>query len=681
MSTKEENNNGDGENYTCNISNNVNSMSTTSAKLPVETKEIQQTNVKIIIDLSFDEYMNDAEIISLSSQLTRCYSTNRSTINPVDLIFTSFNKRIEERFVLRLKDYLNWKNISFHSQYYLNYFNTDNNNRTNSDGGDDGGNGKLIYLTADSDNIINTLDENNIYIIGGIVDKNRHKSLCYNKAVEEGIETARLPIENFIKLSSRKVLAINHVFDILIKWLEHKDWEKAFLESEFKQILRKSTHEKSKTAEKTLSSPTSRKRKSNVIKTKFSKITSKANQTLSKRTGITNSKYIKRDSKSKPSLMKQKLKTVTDKNDDDEMSSNNNLESKKRQSEKTIVQTYNVMEVNKLSKEFPDEYWQFHAESGYGMISSILGMVLSPDGTMLATLSIYGVVKIWDTIDFRMLQKMRDVKEKNIDEFYVGKFTPSHTHLIVGGKLKDRYKWDEEERDNPVLPGPLKIFDVIAGECIGKLEGHVEEVLSIKSVIFKGENYYITTSQDGYFIKWKMDDDWITLKEKILIEDGYIVFYISFLPNTGNKYFLAAIDDIIKLYDFETGQLLQNFEESLYSQYCDCVKFIHPKILSGNRCKSPQPSESTATPLQYAYFITRGVETIVSEYAKIARNGEDFLLEKVRIFQHDSYVSNSWFVKVSSNGRYLAAPTMKGEVCIFNLRTGNIVAILDDHEI
>ncbi|CAJ0829575.1 15945_t:CDS:2 [Entrophospora sp. SA101] len=175
MSTKEENNNGDGENYTCNISNNVNSMSTTSAKLPVETKEIQQTNVKIIIDLSFDEYMNDAEIISLSSQLTRCYSTNRSTINPVDLIFTSFNK-------------------------------------------------------PDSDNIINTLDENNIYIIGGIVDKNRHKSLCYNKAVEEGIETARLPIENFIKLSSRKVLAINHVFDILIKWLEHKDWEKAFLE-------------------------------------------------------------------------------------------------------------------------------------------------------------------------------------------------------------------------------------------------------------------------------------------------------------------------------------------------------------------------------------------------------------------------------------------------------------------
>lgn len=74
-----------------------------------------------------------------------------------------------------MKNYLNWKNISFHSQDYLNYFNnTNNNNRTNSDG-DDGGNGKLIYLTADSNNIINTLDENNVYVIGGIVDKNRHK--------------------------------------------------------------------------------------------------------------------------------------------------------------------------------------------------------------------------------------------------------------------------------------------------------------------------------------------------------------------------------------------------------------------------------------------------------------------------------------------------------------------------
>ena len=43
----------------------------------------------------------------------------------------------------------------------------------------------LVYLTADSDNELGELDPAAVYIIGGIVDRNRHKQLCYNKAVEE----------------------------------------------------------------------------------------------------------------------------------------------------------------------------------------------------------------------------------------------------------------------------------------------------------------------------------------------------------------------------------------------------------------------------------------------------------------------------------------------------------------
>lgn len=50
-----------------------------------------------------------------------------------------------------------------------------------------------------------------MYIVGGIVDKNRHKGLSARVAAELGIETGRLPIEEEgIKLSSCTVLSTMH---------------------------------------------------------------------------------------------------------------------------------------------------------------------------------------------------------------------------------------------------------------------------------------------------------------------------------------------------------------------------------------------------------------------------------------------------------------------------------------
>ncbi|ORX34194.1 guanine-1-methyltransferase-domain-containing protein [Kockovaella imperatae] len=88
---------------------------------------------------------------------------------------------------------------------------------------------KLVYLSADASEELITLSEDEVYILGGLVDKNRYKLLCEDKAKSLGIRTARLPIGRYIAdLPTRKVLTVNQTFEILVKYLELNNWAHAF---------------------------------------------------------------------------------------------------------------------------------------------------------------------------------------------------------------------------------------------------------------------------------------------------------------------------------------------------------------------------------------------------------------------------------------------------------------------
>jgi tRNA (guanine9-N1)-methyltransferase len=98
--------------------------------------------------------------------------------------------------------------------------------------------GEVVYLTSDSPHTLSRLNPYSTYVIGGLVDKNRHKGICYKSAMSTitptstsntpsslpppniHVKTAKLPISKYMSMTSRQVLATNHVVEILLRWME-----------------------------------------------------------------------------------------------------------------------------------------------------------------------------------------------------------------------------------------------------------------------------------------------------------------------------------------------------------------------------------------------------------------------------------------------------------------------------
>lgn len=201
--------------------------------------------VTILFDCDFDDLMMDHERKSLAGQITRCYSDNRKSAFRTHMAVTSFGKQLKERYVTTLNgQHLSWKEMQFFPEDFVEVAGKAQEWMTKQNGGRLAGalasdgevelselqkQGEVIYLSSDSDKTLTELKPYTTYIIGGIVDKNRHKGLCHKRALDRGIKTAKLPIGEFLKLNSRKVLATNHVSEIMLKWLEFGDWGEAFM--------------------------------------------------------------------------------------------------------------------------------------------------------------------------------------------------------------------------------------------------------------------------------------------------------------------------------------------------------------------------------------------------------------------------------------------------------------------
>ncbi|KAJ7228199.1 guanine-1-methyltransferase-domain-containing protein [Mycena pura] len=174
---------------------------------------------RVVVDLGFDEKMTEKEVQSLCSQLGYTYSANRSAENPFKLVFSSLNGKCLARLESQCDAaYRRWQHSEWWSEGYERLWGADPTVKQS-----------IVYLTADSDEELTELKPDETYIIGGICDHNRLKNECLNKAQADGVRTARLPIGTYLSdLRTRKVLTVNQVFEILVRWVDARDWETAF---------------------------------------------------------------------------------------------------------------------------------------------------------------------------------------------------------------------------------------------------------------------------------------------------------------------------------------------------------------------------------------------------------------------------------------------------------------------
>ena len=187
--------------------------------------EAYNSNFIICFDLNFNHYMEKKEQKSLSSQLALCYNINKRNNKKINFYFTNMTQELMN--ILNKNDADKWKVHYNDEPFYL----IDDLIKLKKE---------FVYLSPDAEEELNDVNEDKIYIIGGIVDRTVIQNLSLNRIIslknddncEIKIVAKKLPLIKYIKDVKNTVLNINTVVEILSLYADmdenKKDWKTVF---------------------------------------------------------------------------------------------------------------------------------------------------------------------------------------------------------------------------------------------------------------------------------------------------------------------------------------------------------------------------------------------------------------------------------------------------------------------
>lgn len=179
----------------------------------------------------------------------------------------------------------------------------------------------------------------------------------------------------------------------------------------------------------------------------------------------------------------------------------------------------------------------------------------------------------------------------------------------------------------------------------------------------------------GYIRKWKLQDDFLTLAEASFSSTHTTTSVFSdlaFIPHTARSYLLASADDHLTVFRFHDLTCAQEFEvkdpetkEPLFKHQIEQIDFVWPYDLEA------RPESS--------YFLLSGTHTVDEElvpeaasrihlFEVVTQVGPTFEFFHLRSFESEFYAANRALMRITSNGRFLAAGSVDGEIVIWNLK-------------
>lgn len=174
-----------------------------------------QFGQKIVVDCSYNDYMDEIAMKKTALQILKCFYSVRSNRRPFSLHLCNldFNGRLMFYLNKHHPGFIDNAPIGLHTGSYLELFKREN----------------LVYLSPHSHHQLK-YNPNDTYILGGYVDTSplAANRISVKKATAEKIRHAALPLDKYLKwLKGSKNLCVHHCLDILLDVKNTGDWYRA----------------------------------------------------------------------------------------------------------------------------------------------------------------------------------------------------------------------------------------------------------------------------------------------------------------------------------------------------------------------------------------------------------------------------------------------------------------------